>query len=75
MPGPRQDRTTDGPDRPARNPTARNELVDRYIEVNVAKMLSYRVVDMQNRGLIPNYEASMAKLFATELIQRIGAPL
>ncbi len=34
-------------------------------------MLSYRVVHMQKVGLIPNHEASMAKLFATELTQRI----
>ncbi len=57
----------------ARNPLVRYELVDRYIEANVAKMLSYRVVHMQNVGRIPNYEASMAKLFSTELTQRIAA--
>jgi alkylation response protein AidB-like acyl-CoA dehydrogenase len=56
----------------ARNPVVRNELVERYIEVNVQKMLSYRVIDMQNRSLIPNAEASLTKLFTTELIQRIG---
>jgi len=55
-----------------RNANVRNELVDRYIEVSVAKMLSYRVIDMQNRGLIPNSEASSAKLFVTELVQRIA---
>ena len=54
-----------------RNPVVRNELVERYIEANVQKMLSYRVIDMQNRGLIPNAEASLAKLFTTELIQRM----
>ncbi len=55
----------------SRNPVARQELIDRYIEARVGKMLSYRVVHMQNIGLIPNHEASMAKLFATELTQRI----
>lgn len=55
----------------SRNPVARAELIDRYIEAKVAKMLSYRVVHMQNAGLIPNHEASMAKLYATELTQRI----
>jgi alkylation response protein AidB-like acyl-CoA dehydrogenase len=55
----------------SRNPVARSEVIDRYIEAKVAKMLSYRIVDMQNKGQIPNYEASMAKLFATELTQRI----
>jgi len=55
----------------SRNPVARAELIDRYIEAKVAKMLSYRVVDMQQAGQLPNHEASMAKLFATELTQRI----
>ena len=35
-------------------------------------MLSYRVVTMQAKGLVPNYEASMTKLFASELSQRIA---
>ena len=39
---------------------------------HVAKMLSYRVVHMQNVGMIPNHEASMAKLFSSELGQRIS---
>lgn len=56
----------------ARNPVVRNELVERYIEVNVQRMLAYRVIDMQNRGMIPNAEASLTKLFTTELIQRIS---
>ena len=55
-----------------RHPTARYELADRLLEAHVAKMLSYRVVTMQNKGLVPNYEASMTKLFASELNQRIA---
>jgi alkylation response protein AidB-like acyl-CoA dehydrogenase len=55
----------------SRNPTVRAEIVDRYIEAKVAKMLSYRVIHMQNVGMIPNHEASMAKLFTTELTQRV----
>jgi len=39
---------------------------------HVAKMLSYRVITMQARGLVPNYEASMTKLFSSELGQRIA---
>jgi alkylation response protein AidB-like acyl-CoA dehydrogenase len=50
----------------------RYELADRLLEANVAKMLSYRVVTMQAKGLVPNYEASMTKLFASELNQRIA---
>jgi alkylation response protein AidB-like acyl-CoA dehydrogenase len=56
-----------------RNPKVKGEFVDRWIEAEVAKMLSYRVVNMQVRGLIPNYEASMCKLFSSELSQRIAS--
>ncbi|HXF50276.1 MAG TPA: acyl-CoA dehydrogenase, partial [Dehalococcoidia bacterium] len=54
------------------NPLLRYELADRMIEVEVARMLSYRVASLQNRGLIPNYEASLLKLYSTELNQRIA---
>ena len=42
------------------------------VQVETSKMLSYRVGWMQDQGLQPNMEASMAKLFATELEQRVG---
>jgi len=48
------------------------ELADRYVEAHVARLMSYRVVTMQAKGMIPNYEASMTKLFASELTQRIA---
>ena len=35
-------------------------------------MLSYRVVTMQAKGLVPNQEASITKLFGSELAQRIA---
>ncbi|MEX2080992.1 MAG: acyl-CoA dehydrogenase family protein, partial [Dehalococcoidia bacterium] len=52
--------------------TVRAEFTERWIECEVAKMLSYRVVSMQANGLIPNHEASMCKLFSSELGQRIA---
>jgi alkylation response protein AidB-like acyl-CoA dehydrogenase len=54
------------------NSTVKYELSDRLVETTIAKMLSYRVVTMQAKGLVPNYEASMTKLFASELNQRIA---
>jgi hypothetical protein len=56
-----------------RNPRVRHEFVDRWVECEVARMLSYRVVSMQLRGQIPNHEASMCKLYSSELQQRIAA--
>ena len=50
----------------------RHEFADRYIEANVAKTLSQRVISMQASGMIPNYEASMTKLFSSEFRQRIA---
>ncbi len=54
-----------------RNDQLRTELADRHVEAMVALMLSYRVVSLQNAGKVPNYEASMAKLYFSELEQRI----
>jgi alkylation response protein AidB-like acyl-CoA dehydrogenase len=60
----------------ARSPEAsgavRWELADRAVEAAVARLLSYRVVSMQSRGLVPNREASIAKLYVSELEQRIA---
>jgi alkylation response protein AidB-like acyl-CoA dehydrogenase len=62
----------DGTSMLGRNPLVRTELADRAIEAETAIMLSFRVAHMQNAGLIPNHEASMCKMFATELSQRIA---
>ena len=48
----------------------RNELADRQIEAEVVRMLSLRILTMQERNVVPNYEASMTKVFTTELNQR-----
>ncbi len=49
----------------------RNGIADLLIQAEVARMMSYRVATMQQRGLTPNYEASMVKVFATESSQRM----
>jgi alkylation response protein AidB-like acyl-CoA dehydrogenase len=67
-----RDNTKDNTSTLKTNPMLRYELADRMIETEMARMLSYRVVSLQARGLIPNYEASMMKLFNTELNQRIS---
>jgi len=50
----------------------RGEFADRWIETSTARMLSYRVASIQAAGRVPNYEASIGKLFNTELTQRIA---
>jgi 3-oxocholest-4-en-26-oyl-CoA dehydrogenase alpha subunit len=65
---------TENPDGRSR-PTGpvRLELADRTIEAEIARMFSYRIVSMQKRGLVPNYEASMSKIWRSETQQRIAA--
>jgi alkylation response protein AidB-like acyl-CoA dehydrogenase len=53
-------------------PGVANQLSDLYLSAEVCRLLSYRVVWMQGQGLIPNYEASAAKMFGTELNQRVA---
>jgi alkylation response protein AidB-like acyl-CoA dehydrogenase len=50
----------------------RAAIADRYIETEVMFQFSFRVVSMQQAGLIPNYEASTAKLYNSELVQRLA---
>jgi alkylation response protein AidB-like acyl-CoA dehydrogenase len=50
----------------------RYEVADRAIESEVEQMLSYQVISMQNRGLVPNKESSIAKLYSSELDIRIA---
>jgi alkylation response protein AidB-like acyl-CoA dehydrogenase len=56
----------------ARKKLIRNDIADRTIETEVGYNLSLRIASMQARGMIPNYEASMGKMFSSELSQRIA---
>jgi alkylation response protein AidB-like acyl-CoA dehydrogenase len=66
------DHADDGTSRTKQLSSVKTELADRYVEAAVARLMSYRVITMQANGLIPNHEASMTKLFASELGQRIA---
>jgi alkylation response protein AidB-like acyl-CoA dehydrogenase len=61
-----------GRSRMGRMPSVRSALAERYVEAETAKLFSYRVISMQNRGEIPNYEASVQKVFTSEMKQRIA---
>ncbi len=56
----------------AKDPLVRHKLAGLAVETEVGRMLAYRVVWMQTKGLIPNYEASMIKVYASELFQRVA---
>src|SRR5262249_38586366 len=46
-------------------------LAELVVENNVCKYLGYRIGDMQSKGQPPSLEASMVKVFQSELSQRI----
>lgn len=50
----------------------RQRLAHHRVEVEVATMLSYRVASIIASGGVPNQEASLLKLFLSELDQRIA---
>ncbi|MEE9324999.1 MAG: acyl-CoA dehydrogenase family protein [Dehalococcoidia bacterium] len=56
----------------AEDPLVKNKLAKMAIEIEAARLLTYRTVWMYSKGLTPNYEASMSKLYVTELIQRLA---
>ncbi len=56
-----------------RNPSMRLRLADRAVELAVGTSIAYRIPWMQSKGKIPNHEASMSKLFGSELTQRIAS--
>jgi len=55
----------------AKDPVIRGKLAQLALEVEVGRPLAYRIVWMQTKGLIPNYESSMLKVYSFELMHRI----
>lgn len=52
--------------------TLRHEVAQRFIEAEIMYQFSMRIISMQNKGQLPNDEASMAKLYNSELSQRVA---
>ncbi len=50
----------------------RQEIAQRYVETEVMFQYSFRIISMQAQGRLPNHEASTAKLFNSELVQRVA---
>ena len=56
----------------SQNKVVRHKLVDLATEIQAARWIAYRVAWMQGQGLVPNYEASMSKVFGSELSQHVA---
>ncbi len=54
-----------------RNKALRGRIADRWVETNVSFNFSLRIASMQAAGLVPNYEASMGKMFGSEIGQEV----
>lgn len=55
------------------NPLIRQKLAEMEIQLEVCKLLYYRLPYMLDKGEVPNYQSSMEKLFVTEVMQRVAA--
>jgi alkylation response protein AidB-like acyl-CoA dehydrogenase len=53
------------------DPAVRLKLAELKVEVEVGRLMCYRVAYLQSIGRVPNYEASMAKAYGTEWSQRM----
>ncbi|GBD11136.1 Putative acyl-CoA dehydrogenase FadE17 [bacterium HR23] len=56
----------------AKDPRWRARLAEMYLEAQVGRMLAYRVAYLQSQKQVPNKEASISKVFGTELLQRVA---
>ena len=54
------------------SPALRHRLADRVLETEVSSLLAYRIAWMVDSGLEPQQEASISKLFSTELLLRVA---
>ncbi|HXG21269.1 MAG TPA: acyl-CoA dehydrogenase family protein [Methylomirabilota bacterium] len=55
-----------------RDPLVRNQLAQMQIELEMGRFLVYKVAWLLSKGVVPNYEAALAKCFCTEVEQRIA---
>ena len=58
--------------RPTITPALRHRLAERVLETEVSSLLAYRIAWMVDQGLEPQQEASISKMFSTELLLRVA---
>lgn len=55
----------------SKNPIIRQKLAELAVELEVGRMLGYRVAWLLGKGVVPYHEASVTKVFTSELEQRL----
>lgn len=53
-------------------PQIKQKLAQMETELEVGRLLSYRVASMQGKGMVPNKEASMGKLYGATLARHLA---
>jgi alkylation response protein AidB-like acyl-CoA dehydrogenase len=53
------------------DPIVRNRLAGMAVEIESCRLMCYQVAWMQSQGMIPNKEASITKVFGTEMMKRL----
>lgn len=56
----------------SKDPVVRQKLAEMAIEINVGHNLIRRVVSLLDKEIVPKYEASLLKLYVSEVIQRMA---
>ncbi len=55
----------------AEDPVIRHRLANMAVEIEACRLMCYQIAWMQSAGQIPNKEASIAKVFGSEMMQRL----
>jgi len=55
----------------SKDPVIRQKLAEMATELEVSKLLYYQLPYLLDKGVVPNYQSSMEKLFVSEMAQRI----
>jgi alkylation response protein AidB-like acyl-CoA dehydrogenase len=58
--------------RPWDRPEVRSKLSELYVEGEVGRLIAYRTAWLQSRGEVPNYEASIGKVWMAQLGIRVA---
>lgn len=56
----------------ANDPIIQHKIAKCAVEIEVSRLLAYRLSCMANENIIANYEASVSKLFGSEMSQRLA---
>ena len=56
----------------SKDPAIRQSLAKIATDIEVSRLLAYRLAHMQNKGIVPTYEASISKVFGSEMEIRLA---